>query len=191
MSRPGAHVSTILAMAATGASICAASWAINAPGAANRSVLINLFEAIAVIWATKYAAENLRQLREVEESRLNARLIVALHQSSAGTEQIWDVEIHNYGASIAVGVRVESRFLGGTAESRTHWEKLPFQQSYVRPNDHIEAPLLLPIWLLANVHAFEVRVTYSGAAEINRQTTWRFAVDVASLASVGRIVDSG
>lgn len=135
-------IANCLAIVATGTTIVAA---IVEYRAGSNSVLVNTCEAIAVIWATKVAVDNLRTIRAVEEAKLEPLLEVALRSGWVNRDQICVVEAHAFGESSAVGVTGAFRMIRESGEAAT-WQSLAFSQSFVRPGQHIEAPFHGSTW---------------------------------------------
>lgn len=186
MSENSPWLATQLAIIASGV-VFGVGWRASS-GPAGYGAWINVIEALAVIWATKYAADNLRQLREAEAEKLKPKLLVALRAVWNGDGPMFAVEVHNYGSSMAVGIRAETRSCSQYEEHAVKWTPLALSQSYVRPIDHVEADLKLSLVGLVLVHYVDIRVTFSGATDIDMQTVWRFAGNGQSLASVGTMI---
>ncbi len=134
-------------------------------------VAINAVASIAVIWATKYAADNIAQLRVAQEQLLEPVLYPALRIVHINGQQYVVVELHNLGKSAAVALKIEMRrSIGGDVSVIDTVSSAP---SFVRAGEHLEIQISEKNFSFLT-DSFEVAVTFDSAVRSRRRLQWNF-----------------
>ena len=138
------------------------------------AVAMDLVSALSVIWATKYAAENIAEMRAIREAELLPLLQVALRATQVNGDTVVMAELHNLGKGGAIALRAElwkPDADGLLFPAAT----LPFP-SFIPAGSHVEASLELPVvtyWSAAQQFvAIEVHVDTARAR--NQSSCWYF-----------------
>ena len=138
-------------------------------------VAMDMVAALSVIWATKYAAENIAEIRAVREAEARPILAMTLlrDQSSKGDEYARAV-LHNLGKGAALNV---TAWLWEQDEDGFMYRSTPIDFGrFLRANDHPDA--LLPIAIVAfrsEAQRFiAIEVEYNTVIDAPAHLRWHF-----------------
>lgn len=100
-------ISASLALGGTLITILVTGWAmLYAESRATGGALVDMCSALAVIWGTKYAADNLSQLKEEERERQRPHLYPEWRLHLRDGDARFDLHIRNHGEGNAIGVEM-------------------------------------------------------------------------------------
>lgn len=74
---------------------------------ADGGALLDLCGTLAVVWGTKFAADNLEHLRSVEEARQQPLVIPEWPLGLPGMQQAYELKLRNHGEVVALNVEGE------------------------------------------------------------------------------------
>lgn len=178
------HSGGALAFCASVIAILSTIAAGNAYGPDGASAAASLAATVAVIVGTKYAADNVRELRIAGERALLPILLVALRKVEESGNRLLVLEVHNAGAVTVIGLEASYRLVTQYDEPG-EWTQLDLSQAYIRPNMHIDADLRRGSWMPMLEH-LEVRVGYDSVLTGRASETWSFPATEWEVRTSGR-----
>lgn len=181
-------ISRLLAIVGSGLAMTSTVWGINRGShPADGSILLDLCTTMAVIWGTKYAADNLHHLRSIQEARLSPTLDVSTRTVWFNGDRALAVELHNFGESRAVALRGRWRLLAGEFGGESEWEPLEFSNSMVDQGAHVEDTIRGDPMRYLFHSIMEIEVCYSAASRREGLIVWHLPIEDGWPARTGQV----